>query len=125
MSSAQARTREVELGPVADFDALPAQVVIADARYFLIRDGDEWLLLAAVCPHMGGSVEDRGDVFRCANHAWTFDRLTGTPVFLAQFGMSRFDVEERDGVLVAHILPGGWDGIRARQRDEARYRRLR
>lgn len=124
--SGAATTYEVELGCVADFARLPARLEIADAAYFLVRAGDTgWRLLAAVCPHMGGTIEDLGGVFRCPNHVWTFDRSTGAPAFPALHAMSAYDVEEREGVLVAHVAEGGWDGVRARQRAEARHRRAR
>ncbi len=125
MSDVESATSAVELGRVADFARLPARLEIMAATYFLTRDGDEWRLLAAVCPHMGGEIEDRGNVFQCPNHSWTFDRSTGTPVRLALLSMSRYPVEERDGVLVAHVEPDGWDGVRARQRHEAALSRGR
>lgn len=110
----------VELGRAADFVDLPARVDVVDTAYFLTRDGGGWRLLSAVCPHTGGDIEDTGTVFRCPNHSWTFDRSTGRPVDVALWPMSDYAVEERDGVLVAHVEPAGWSGIRARQRQEAR-----
>jgi nitrite reductase/ring-hydroxylating ferredoxin subunit len=125
VSDVESATYAVELGRAADFDRLPARLEILAATYFLTRVGDEWRLLAGVCPHIGGEIEDRGRVFQCPNHAWTFDRSTGAPVRLALQGMSRYPVEERDGVLVAHVEPDGWDGVRARQRREAASSRRR
>ncbi|HEX5118846.1 MAG TPA: Rieske (2Fe-2S) protein [Pseudonocardiaceae bacterium] len=113
----------VELGRVADFGRLPARVEIVGSDYFLTRDGDQWRLFSAVCPHTGGDIEDVGDVFRCPNHSWAFDRATGMPFDVARWPMSRYDVEERDGVLVAHVETGGWPGVRARQRREDAERR--
>lgn len=125
MSDVESATHTVELGRVTDFDHLPAQLEIAGATYFLTRDGDEWLLLAAVCPHIGGQIEDRGKVFQCPNHSWTFDVATGAPVRFALQGMSRYPIEDRDGVLLARVEPDGWDGIRARQRRDAMQSRRR
>jgi anthranilate 1,2-dioxygenase ferredoxin component len=118
-------TQAVELGRVADFADLPVRVDLVDSAYFLTRHGDEWRLLSAVCPHTGGGIEDVGDVFRCPNHSWAFDRCTGMPADLALLPMSRYDVEERDGVLVAHVESDGWSGVRARQRREEADRRRR
>lgn len=125
MSDVESATYAVELGRATDFGRLPAKLEIAAATYFLTRDGDEWQLLAAVCPHLGGEIEDRGQVFQCPNHSWTFDLSTGAPVRFALHSMSRYPVEERDGVLVAHVEPDGWDGVRARQRREANLSRRR
>jgi nitrite reductase/ring-hydroxylating ferredoxin subunit len=116
-------TQAVELGRAADFVSLPARVDVVDSAYFLTRHGDQWRLYSAVCPHTGGDIEDTGDVFRCPNHSWAFDRMTGMPVDIALRPMSRYDVEERDGVLVAHVESGGWHGVRARQRREDADRR--
>jgi nitrite reductase/ring-hydroxylating ferredoxin subunit len=117
-------THAVELGRAVDFTRLPARVEASGAAYYLTRDGGRWRLLSAVCPHLGGDVEDRGDVFRCPNHSWMFVRSTGTPVNFALRGMSGYDVEERDGVLVAHVETAGQDGVRAWQRaQEAAARR--
>jgi nitrite reductase/ring-hydroxylating ferredoxin subunit len=119
-------TQAVELGRAADFASLPARVDLVDSAYYLTRQDDEWRLFSAVCPHTGGGIEDEGDVFRCPNHSWAFDRRTGLPVDIAQWPMSRYDVEERDGVLVAHVESDGWSGVRARQRrEEATRRRAR
>jgi nitrite reductase/ring-hydroxylating ferredoxin subunit len=119
-------TRAVELGPVADFADLPARVDLIDSAYFLTRHGDEWRLFSSVCPHTGGDIEDEGDMFRCPNHSWAFDRSTGLPAEIALRPMARYDVEERDGVLVAHVETDGWSGVRARQRrEEAEQRRRR
>lgn len=119
-------TQAVELGPVTDFADLPARVDVIDSAYFLTRHGGQWRLFSAVCPHTGGDIEDEGDVFRCPNHSWAFDRSTGLPVEIALRPMARYDVEERDGVLVAHVETDGWSGVRARQRrEEAEQRRRR
>lgn len=120
-------THPVELGRSTDFDRLPARMELLDAAYFLTREGDEWRLLSAVCPHTGGDIEDDGDAFRCPNHSWAFDRRTGAPVSIALHPMSCYDVEDRDGVLVAQVESDGWNGVRARQRREetARRRRVR
>jgi nitrite reductase/ring-hydroxylating ferredoxin subunit len=118
-------TQAVELGRVADFASLPARVEVVDSAYFLTRHGEQWRLYSAVCPHTGGDIEDAGDVFRCPNHSWAFDRLTGTAVAPALVPMSRYEVAERDGVLVAHVESDGWSGVRARQRREEADRRRR
>jgi nitrite reductase/ring-hydroxylating ferredoxin subunit len=127
VSTPGATTHTVELGRTTDFQRLPARVEIVGTVYFLTRDGDEWRLLSAVCPHTGGDIEDEGDAFRCPHHSWAFDRHTGAPVSIALHAMSRYDVEDRAGVLVAQVESDGWHGVRARQRrDEmARRRRVR
>jgi nitrite reductase/ring-hydroxylating ferredoxin subunit len=118
-------TQAVELGRAADFTNLPARVDVVDTAYYLTRHGDEWRLFSAVCPHTGGDIEDAGTVFRCPNHSWAFDRQTGLPADIALRPMSRYDVEERDGVLVAQVESEGWSGVRARQRREEANRRSR
>ena len=50
----------VKLGDVADFPRLPAWAVVGNAVYFLTQDIEGWRLLSAVCPHLGGEVEDCG-----------------------------------------------------------------
>jgi nitrite reductase/ring-hydroxylating ferredoxin subunit len=110
----------VELGRAADFTDLPARVEVVDTAYYLVRDGARWRLFAAVCPHTGGDVRVAGTVFQCPNHSWTFHRSTGAPLGDARQPLSRYDVAERDGVLVADVEAGGWYGVRARQRREAR-----
>jgi nitrite reductase/ring-hydroxylating ferredoxin subunit len=111
-------TQVVELGRAADFARLPVRVDVVDSAYFLTRQDGEWRLFSAVCPHTGGDIEDAGDVFRCPNHSWAFDRSTGLPADIALRPMSRYEVEEREGVLVAHVESDGWSGVRARQRRE-------
>src|SRR5947208_9597133 len=54
----------VELGKVEELRMLPLRVEIASAPYFLVRNGGELRLLASVCPHKGGIVQDAGDRFQ-------------------------------------------------------------
>ncbi|HEX3792791.1 MAG TPA: Rieske 2Fe-2S domain-containing protein [Pseudonocardiaceae bacterium] len=122
MSSPVSSTRVVDLGPAQDFGQLPAPVVIADAPYFLVRDKHGWRLLSAVCPHLGGTIEDCGDVLRCPNHSWAFKRETGVSTGFARLDMSAYVVEERNGSLFAHAAEHGWSGVRARQREETAAR---
>jgi CMP-N-acetylneuraminate monooxygenase len=95
--------REVVLGPEETFVALPAAVEVDGRPYFLVSFDGAYRLLSTVCPHKGGRVGDRGDVFECPQHGWQFDRRTGRCLNSPLNELTAYPAEVRDGVVVAQL----------------------
>lgn len=95
----------VELGRIDEFTEAVTQVRVDGRPYFLVRADDGFTLFSTVCPHKGGRVADRGDVFACPQHGWQFDRRSGVCLNAPSTGLAHVTVEERDGTLVA-LVPG-------------------
>lgn len=76
-----APSEPVPLGAAAEVDAaLPLTVEYGGEMFRVIRDGDQRLAHAAVCPHWLGPLDaaqlEQG-VVRCPWHGWRFDVRTG------------------------------------------------
>lgn len=95
---------EKDLGAASDFDRLPAEVTIGKDAYYLVKDGDRYRLLSRICPHAGYLVEEEKDEFYCFMHGWSFDKTTGKCLNVPSAELMSFDVELREGRLVA-LLP--------------------
>jgi cytochrome b6-f complex iron-sulfur subunit len=59
-------------GRIEDF-ADGSTTFIEDQRVFLIRRGNTFRCLSAVCSHLGCTVDHKGDGFHCPCHGSTFD----------------------------------------------------
>jgi nitrite reductase/ring-hydroxylating ferredoxin subunit len=70
---------EIELGPLASFKDLPAEVTLDHTPYWLVRtSAGKYRLLLAICPHAGGEIRLLNDVLFCPLHFWTFNAEDGT-----------------------------------------------
>jgi len=67
----------IRLGPADAFHRFPAVIGEGLRTYFLLKQETGFILLSNICPHGGGSVDDKGTCFECPLHGWQFDRRTG------------------------------------------------
>ena len=93
---------DVDLGPVDRFTRLPALVEIGQGFFYLVREGDGFVLLSSLCPHAGGEVvwQDEDGEFVCPVHGWRFDadgRCGDSP----GAALKAYPVEQRGENLVA------------------------
>src|SRR4051812_41939640 len=93
------------IGPIDRFGSDPTPVVAGGATWFVVRHGPAIRVLSTVCPHQGGTIEDRGTRFACPVHGWTFDRDTGRSLNAPSRAMKSVPVRVEDGVLFA-LVPG-------------------
>lgn len=93
----------VEIGPILDYEAFPAEVAIGHREYYLVRNQDHYRLFSRLCPHAGGTVDYEDGFFVCPMHDWSFHAEDGT---CARFDtkLREIEVEIRDGSLYA-LLP--------------------
>lgn len=95
-------TNEMIIGPVTEFQTVPAQVEMDGTPYWLIREEEGgYALLMAICPHAGGEVRIAEGLFFCPLHFWTFDIRSGSCLNQADERLARRNVEERGGILFA------------------------
>lgn len=93
---------EIDLGPLEQYEALPAEVTIDHSPYWLVRSEDgEYRLLNGLCPHAGGEVKPMNDVLFCPLHFWTFDAQSGACLNVPDERLLHRQVVVRDGRLVA------------------------
>lgn len=95
--------QEIELGNESSYDKFPAEVKLGRDSYYLTRCGEGYRLLSRVCPHAGYLVEEENDELYCFMHGWSFDKSTGKCYNVPSAELMSYDVEVRDGVLVALI----------------------
>lgn len=93
---------EIDLGHIVDYAALPAEVSIDNAPYWLVRcDDGEYRLLSGLCPHAGGEVRPMNGVLFCPLHFWTFDAQSGSCLNMPDDRLMHRSVIIRDGRLIA------------------------
>ena len=91
------------VGPVSSFSEGPTPVRVRNRSYFVIRhESGQYRLLSAICPHMGGIIEDTGTEFQCPNHGWRFN-YDGSGKKVVRKQMSCVPTLVRDGDLFAKI----------------------
>lgn len=87
------------VGRVEDFED-GSVTSIRDGKFFLVRQGDEFLALYQVCTHLGCLVRETEDGFGCPCHGSKFARdgeLVASP---APRGLDGFAVEVVDGEVI-------------------------
>jgi len=93
---------EIDLGLLTDYSALPAEITIDHAPYWLVLCGDgQYRLLSGLCPHAGGEVRPMNGVLFCPLHFWTFDAESGACLNMPDDRLLRRLVAVRDGRLIA------------------------
>lgn len=72
------------LEPLCKLDDIPLVGVlpinIENSRYLLYREGDQVFGCEAICPHMGGALEEgkiEHGCVTCPQHGWRFDLKSG------------------------------------------------
>ncbi len=72
------------IGAISDVPAAGVRSFLVDGiGVLVVRVGDEWLAVQALCPHEGvpldlGAVE--GERLTCLEHMWQFDLRSGVPL---------------------------------------------
>lgn len=96
--------REVVIGRPEQYDSFPAEVEIENKPYFLLKgmeNGEGYRLLSRRCPHAGDTVELEESELVCPMHGWTFEVRTGRCHNVPSAQLKAFEVELREGRLVA------------------------
>jgi nitrite reductase/ring-hydroxylating ferredoxin subunit len=93
----------MDLGPESSFTKFPAQLYLKDWPFFLMRNGDGYKLLSAICPHQGGEVVDWGTTFLCPDHGWRFEQRDGVCINGPNSKMWSYEVTVQDGHLHADV----------------------
>ena len=107
------------VGAVSSFIEGPTSVTVRNRSYFVMPDEEGgYKLLSAVCPHLGGSIENTGTEFRCPNHGWRFDyggncknapleQMSSVPVLVSDGHLyADLPVDDREHVANAHSKRG-------------------
>jgi len=93
---------EIDIGSVDDYAEFPAEVLLDNAPYWLVRAPEgEYRLLLAICPHAGGEIRPMNDVLFCPLHFWTFDSRTGACMNVPGERLMSRKVVVRDRRLIA------------------------
>ncbi|WP_438445527.1 Rieske (2Fe-2S) protein [Gorillibacterium sp. sgz5001074] len=96
--------REIELGSADRYSRFPAEVVIERKAYYLLREEDRYELMSRRCPHAGDTVELEDGELVCPMHGWTFELHTGRCHNVPSAKLNTYEVQVKDGMLVA-LLP--------------------
>jgi len=99
----QTRNVKIDIGAEAAFSTLPAPVEIGGASYFLIKTQDGYRLLSRVCPHQGGTIQNRAARFVCPNHGYQYDKDGGKCLNAEGLRMKSYVVTLKDGRLIALV----------------------
>ena len=69
----------VNIGGKELLEKIPQKIEIKNRPYILNKNKDnEFVIYDAICPHFNGVVNEiDGKIWRCSNHGWTFDSLSG------------------------------------------------
>ncbi len=95
--------RQFDLGQESSFAKLPAEVILHNEPYFLVKNDAGYELLSALCPHAGGTVMEYGEDLVCPLHFWIFDGSTGQCKNVYGECLTAHPVFVRDGKLIAEI----------------------
>ncbi|TVX96501.1 Rieske (2Fe-2S) protein [Cohnella terricola] len=91
-----------DIGSVDDYSDFPAEVLLDNTPYWLVRAPEGgYRLLLAICPHAGGEIRPMNDVLFCPLHFWTFDSETGACVNVPGERLMSRNVIVRDRRLIA------------------------
>jgi len=69
----------INIGGKELLEKIPQKIEIRNRPYILNKNkDDEIVIYDAICPHFNGVVNEiDGKIWRCSNHGWTFDSLSG------------------------------------------------
>lgn len=97
----------VVVGNAGDFTAGSGTMVVVNGRHVaLFRLGDAFHALDNMCLHRGGPLCDGpidGGVVTCPWHGWSYEIATGTMVQDPRVGVSRHEVQVRDGEIAVRL----------------------
>ena len=99
----QTRNVKIDIGAEAAFSTLPAPVEIGGASYFLVKTQDGYRLLSRVCPHQGGTIQNRAARFVCPNHGYQYDKDGGKCLNAEGLRMKSYVVTLKEGRLIALV----------------------
>ncbi len=99
----QTKNVKIDIGAESTFPTLPAPVEIGSASYFLIKTRDGYRLLSRVCPHQGGTVQDRATRFVCPNHGYQYEKDGGKCLNAEGLRMKSYVVNVKEGRLIALV----------------------
>jgi N-acyl-D-aspartate/D-glutamate deacylase/nitrite reductase/ring-hydroxylating ferredoxin subunit len=99
----QTKSVKVDIGAEVDFPTLPAPVEIGGAAYFLIKTEDGYRLLSRVCPHQGGTVQNRASRFVCPTHGYQYDKDGGKCINDPSLRLKSFVVNVKEERLIALV----------------------
>jgi len=70
---------KINIGNKDLLEKIPQKIEIKNRPYILNKNkNNEFVIYDAICPHFNGVVNEiNGKTWRCSNHGWTFDSLTG------------------------------------------------
>jgi nitrite reductase/ring-hydroxylating ferredoxin subunit/multimeric flavodoxin WrbA len=119
--------RWIDLGPVSALGAQPLSLVeVEGTRICVSAEGGVFGAIADTCIHRGGPLHAGRLVDGCVEcpwHHWQYDRITGAARGKPG-GVARYDVEVRDGRLLASLAaPASTDAERAPHPLERRVER--
>lgn len=101
---------EYDLGATSEFEETPKPVTIEGKRFFVARDGDDFVLYSSECPHHGGPVYLLEDLFECPIHGWRFDTKQGARLGDRPGCLNRIEILQRGDRLVALLSPNDLEG---------------
>ena len=99
----QTKNVKIDIGAESEFPTLPAPVEIGSASYFLIKTRDGYRLLSRVCPHQGGTVQNRATRFFCPTHGYQYDKDGGKCLNAEGLRMKSYVVNVKEGRLIALV----------------------
>src|SRR6202011_5591773 len=99
----QTRNVKIDIGAESAFPTLPAPVEIGGASYFLTKTRDGYRLLSRVCPHQGGTVQNRATRFFCPTHGYQYDKDGGKCLNAEGLRMKSYVVNVKEGRLIALV----------------------
>ncbi|HEV2336356.1 MAG TPA: amidohydrolase family protein, partial [Stellaceae bacterium] len=99
----QTRNVKIDIGAEAAFSTLPAPVEIGGASNFLIKTQEGYRLLSRVCPHQGGTIQNRAARFVCPNHGYQYDKDGGKCLNAEGLRMKSYVVTLKEGRLIALV----------------------
>lgn len=84
---------------------VPKPINIEGRPWILTKDKDGFpVLYSAICPHQNGIVAElKKDVWRCPNHGWTYDPLTGKATNVPDKALKSFQVRIENKKLFADL----------------------
>ncbi|MFC5448840.1 Rieske (2Fe-2S) protein [Paenibacillus aestuarii] len=96
--------KEIILGEVKQFAQFPAEILVDNKPYFLMKEDDSYTLMSRRCPHAGDTVELEDGELVCPMHGWTFEVHTGRCHNVPSARLACLDVSMKDGNLVV-VMP--------------------
>lgn len=100
----------IVLGPVSQFDPIPAEIEVEGRPCMLLKDGSTYRVVSRKCPHAGQLVEWEDGELVCPMHGWSFNPHTGACLNVPAKGLREYSVVVQDGVLIVELLGSGQQG---------------